>query len=331
MIETNIDMKKHLLFTLFAVLSLGVTSFALATSQKSTQEVSAAQTYTTPRSGSSGTIMFVGAGSSFDGADLAIYCFNNSSDNAWSDKVSYRPYNNMFRIMIPYQNGTGKTWSQFIICRYSSSMNPSTDGWSGVEAQTKDLSFSMFSYYQNTINVTGRDGNTLYVDEEKKSANYYYGIEADTHMYLDLSGFQGWEIDNAKFAIWFSEPANTNESRWSQSNSEGGYYNAFCWKVNGQGNDHLYECIVPNVSQDGKTIWGKVNAVRIDSAAVSPNWEQKFNQTQDLVFIPGNQNAGPREASGPRCGGVAGGNPLRMRPAHEAHHPPGQHHRRDAG
>ena len=121
-------------------------------------------------------------------------------------------------------------------------------------------------------------------------ANYYYGIQSEEHMYLDLSGFTSWENDGAKFAIYFSYPSSNTGEGWSQANSTDGYYSSMCWKVNGQDNDHLYECIVPQL-YGNNTIWNLVIPVRLDPNAETPNWNQKWNQSQDLHFNADNQNA----------------------------------------
>ena len=280
-------MKKLLAMSFLASMLFGAFAF---TGAKSAQRVEAHSTNTWPKNGS-GNLMFVnGSGNFARGvADLAIYCFNSESDNAWSDRSDYRVSGDTIRIMIPYKNGQAKTWSKFIICRYNHNMNPTTDGWSGVFNQSDDIYFSIFLNDQNTITVTGINNNKLTIGEVR-GVTTYYGISPKTqlHMYLDLSGFQDWEQNGAKFAIFFGMRHYTNEVSWGLSNSSDGYYQSFCWKVNGQDNDHLYECIVPGAET---TVWNMVIAARIDPAATSPNWDQKWNQTQDLTFVQSNNNA----------------------------------------
>lgn len=287
-------MKKHFLFTLFAVLSLGVTSFAMATSHSFIREVNADQGLYS-LNGYSGQLLFVnGSGTYFNpgDADLAIYCFNSESDYAWSDRVSYRISGDTIRVMVPYKNGASKTWSKFNVCRYNPSMNPASDGLSGVYNKTEDLYFSSFLYNQNTITINGYNGDKITVAELKGATNYY-GVKGDTHMYLDLKDFTDWEKEYAKFAVYFAYPQRNDEKRWSLSNSSEGYYTAFCWKVKGQyDNDHLYECIVPNIdSKDNPTLWNMVIAVRFSPDKYSPDWDSFWNQTQDLKFTSSNNNA----------------------------------------
>ena len=291
--------KKTILFSLISILTCGLFAALGSTKQASNiKSVEAAQEYTYPRNGQSGTIMLVSGGGCFntDQYSLVLYCFNSTSDNAFSDKYDYRVSGDLIRAMIPYKNGTAKTWSQFIICRYDKNMNPFTDGWNGVRAQTADLSFSLFMNAQNTIYITGESGGTLSVGQTRY-ANYYYGISSNAlgdnpserNMYLDLSGFTDWENDGAKFALYFANASYNNESAWGQSNSSGGYYSSFCWKVEGQDNPHLYECIVPSC---GAHVWGMVIAVRFGPNAQSPDWyDNKWNQTPDLKYDKDNQNA----------------------------------------
>ena len=298
--------KKTILFSLTSLLACGLfAAFGMKSANK-VRTVEAAQEYTYPRNGESGTIMLVSGGGCFNPEyySLVLYCFDNNSNNAFSEKYNYRVKDgtDYIRAMIPYQNGASKTWSKFIICRYDKNMNPFTDGWAGVRAQSADLSFSLFTYSQNTIFVTGESEGTLSIGDTR-NATYYYGISSnfngekptEKNMYLDLSGFTDWENQNAKFALYFANASYNNESSWGQSNSSGGYYSSFCWKVEGQNNPHLYECIVPSC---GAHVWGMVIAVRFDSAAQSPNWDQKWNQTQDLKYDAENQNANMVHISG---------------------------------
>ena len=287
--------KLRLLFSLFG-LTLGIVgglaAHHVAQSGIETQAEEWDKFY--PRSGASGTVMYVNGSSTYFNtgqADLAIYCFNSESDNAWSDRVSYRVFGDFLRVMIPYQNGNAKTWSKFIVCRYDPAKDPSVDGFGGVYNQTADISFGSMLYGHNTINITGYDGEGK-LTVGMYSHNSYYGIPGNTHMYLDLSGFPSWEEKGAKFAIWFAYPNSLNESRWSQANSLEGYHSSFCWKVQGQDNDHLYECIVPNIySGDSANIWNMAIAVRFDPAATEPNWDYAWNRSQNLSFNSGNHNA----------------------------------------
>ena len=289
-------MKKRILFFSISALALGlVTALSAHFAQAEPLETTASQTATYPGNGRSGTAFFVsGKGSFFKSgeADLAIYCYNNT-EGAWSDRASYSPDGSLVRIMIPYKDGQAKTWSRFFIARYNPNKTPAYDGDSGIYNRSDDISFAdAFPRGQNTIYVTGYSDNKLTINE-MKGTTPYYGIKGDEHMYLDLSGFPQWEESGAKFAIWFAYPHYLNKSRWGMGNSkDNGYQPSFCWKVEGQDNDHLYECIVPNVSSnEGKSIWSMAIAVRFNPDATSPNWDYAWNQTQDLSFVVANNNA----------------------------------------
>lgn len=270
---------------------VGLAGVAPVFCNASSKSVAADESTNYPRNGESGNILYVNGSSTYFNtgeADLAVYYFNSESDNAWSDKVSYRCFGDILRVMIPYKDGVRKTWAKYIVCRYNPTMNPASNGWDGVYNKTEDISCSSMMYAQNTVNITGySDGKMTY----SFSSNNYYGVQSYNHMYLDLSGFTDWENGNAKFAIYFAYPDQTNESRWSQSNSTGGYYSSFCWKVNGQDNDHLYECIVPAYNSNYKNLWNLVIAVRFDPVQGEPGWYNVWNQTQNLSFNSSNHNA----------------------------------------
>ena len=288
-------MKK--LFKLLFLLPLigGVFAFASNSNKAKTTEVAAERFYPT-KPGSSGSILFVGGANTYfkqGEANLAIYCFNSASDNAWSDSSSYRVGDNM-RIMVPYQNGNSKSWSKLIICRYDPNKNPQSDGWGGVFNQTEDLSFSSLLYSQNTFIVNGYGSGNLITISEMKNASYYYGIKGDTHAYLDLSQFQSWEEGNAKFALFFGAPDFYDASEWGKSNSSEGYYSSFMWRVEGQDNPHLYECIVPSYG-NGDRYWNFVIAVRFNPSTESPYWTDDgtviWNKTGNLQYIGTNYDA----------------------------------------
>ena len=282
-------LKKTVLFLLpfFALLGLA----PLLKSPKPIQSAEAGSSTPRPGTGQSGALLFVNTPNGyFSDYDVAMYCFNNS-DNAWSDSTNYSAPNCGYRLMIPYKDGSSKTWSNCIIVQYQKGMDPRTSGWSGAALQTVDFSFSNLSYRgYNTITLGGLNDQGKITISEYYNTNTYYGIQGDTHMYLDLSAFTGWEDAYAKFAIYFACPAYNDERSWSLSNSEGGYYSAFCWKVNGQDNDHLYECIVPGGEN---VIWNLVIAARFNPEQGEPGWYDPniWNKTQDLKFSSSNQNA----------------------------------------
>ena len=282
-------MKKLLAMSFLASMLFGAFAF---TGAKSAQRVEAHSVNPYPSNGRSGTLLFVnGQGTYFKSgeADLAICCIDSSSNYAWSDKCTYRAGGDNIRVMIPYLNGQAHTWSRFKICRYNPSMNPATDGDGGVYNETEFIYFSSFIGQQNLITINGYGSGKTLNYAEMKSYISYFGVQSDTHIYLDLSSHTDWEVDNAKFAIWFAYPDTNNESGWGQSYYNGNYYSSFCWKVNGQDNEHLYECVVP--SYGGATVWNMVIAVRMDKDATTPNWDQAYNQTQDLIYNSTNQVA----------------------------------------
>ena len=283
-------MRKIHRVSLFLSLLLGVGALAATMQAKSAVQADADSTTNYPRNGNSGSVMYVNGASTYFNtgeADLAIYCYSSSA-SAWSDLVSYRAFGDMLRVMLPYNNGAATTWSHYIVCRYNPNLEPSVNQFDGVYNQTDAIPFSSMMYAHNVVNITGYSGNKL---NYMFSTSDYFGVRAENHMYLDLSAFPSWEEGDAKFAIYFAFPNSTNENRWSQAHSPDGYYPSFCWKVNGQDNDHLYECVVPNIYSSGFNLWNMVIAVRLEPAATSPNWDQKWNQTQNLSFNSSNHQA----------------------------------------
>ena len=290
--------KKTILFSLISILSCGL--FVALGSTKAAPKamtVEAAQTNTYPGNGRSGDIMLINGQSTYFNtgqADVAIYCFNSTSDNAWSERYNYRVNNDLIRVMIPYQNGNAKTWAKFIICRYNPGLDPRTSGWDGVYNKSADISFADCFYPgKNTIDITGYDSEDKLTYGQMRYVTPYYGISGGKHMYLDLSRFDGWDSADAKFGIWFANPSVGNSSSWGLANSKtSGYYSSLCWKVEGQTNPHLYECIVPGNST---TLWNMVIAIRFNSVVSEPTWDNEsvniWNRTQNLTFLSSNHQA----------------------------------------
>ena len=278
--------------TIFAsTLLLGVIGLASSLNVKPVTNVKADETTNYPRNGESGNLLYVNGGSTYFNsgeADLAICCWNNSG-YAWSDRVSYRCFGDMLRVMLPYKNGQSQTWSYYKVCRYNPNLDPTISEDSGVYNSTNDISFGSMLYAHNVVVINGYDNGKL---TYSFNTSNYYGIRAENHIYLDLSNFTDWEQGNAKFAFYFAYPNQKNETRWSQIYLNGNYQTSFLWKVEGQTNKHLYEGVVPNIfSGDSRNIWNMVIAVRFNPDANEPNWDYKWNQTQNLSFNSGNHNA----------------------------------------
>lgn len=273
---------------LFSILSLfllvGVAAPLISSNKVS--NVSAASDIPYPGNGRSGTLMFVnGKGEFFvrGVANLAIICKDSNGREAWSEQSDYRISGDDIRVVLPYYNGQGVTWSHFKICRYNPNMNPQTDGYSGCYNTSDWVGFSVMSPRgQNTMRVDGYDNDYLVISPFMDQ-NRSWGIAPDSHIYLDLSRFTGWENDEAKFAFYFACPEFNNSNAWGQSYYDGTYYTSFCWKVNGQDNPHLYECVVPSVNNN--KLWNLVIALRFSKDTVSPSFESAWNTTGNLTFV----------------------------------------------
>ena len=282
---------KHILFTIGCVLAFGA-ALVSKPLQNEPIETRADSVTNYPRNGQPGNYLYVNGYSTYFNtgeADLAVYFYNNTR-SAWSERISHRLFNDILPVMLPYVEGS-TTWTNCIVTRYNPNKNPQSDGWDGVYEQSVDVSISNFLYAQNLINITGRSGGKL---TTFISTTDQYGIRGENHMYLDLSGFTDWEQGDAKFALYFAYPNQGNQVRWGTTYSdEKVYYPSFCWKVEGQDNDHLYECIVPTLyTGEYRNIWSMVIAVRFDPNATEPSWDQpRWNQTQDISFNSGNHTA----------------------------------------
>ncbi|MCR5349001.1 MAG: hypothetical protein K6E59_05300 [Bacilli bacterium] len=274
---------------LLSVSSLGfLAAGAFAFSSQPVVEAKADSGTSYPRNGQSGTMLYVNGNSTYFNtgeADLAIYCWNNSG-GAWSGKTNARLYGDLLPIAFPTLGGNSVTWSYFKICRYNPSKDPGVDGEDGVYNETASISIGNLMYAQNTFVITGYgEGKSIHY---QVTSSQQYGLGAEKHVYLDLSSFPSWEEDGAKFGLYFARPFYGWSDGWGVSHvDDKTYAPSFCWKVQGQDNDHLYECIVPNYT----SLWSMVIAVRFKPAATAPGWNNVWNQTQDLGFNSGNESA----------------------------------------
>ena len=125
-------------------------------------------------------------------------------------------------------------------------------------------------------------------DIPARGTGYTYqfnGIKSGSHMYLSTSDISGWEWDDAKICINFGKSNVNKGDAWScqYNSSHTALTTAFCWKVQGSGDDHLFECIVPQYNgQD--VYWSMVIGVRNSSTASSPGWSNVLNQTGDQFY-----------------------------------------------
>ena len=125
-------------------------------------------------------------------------------------------------------------------------------------------------------------------DFSQRDYGYTYefnGIKSGSHMYLSTTDLTGWEADSAKIGICFGKSNINGGQAWSsQYNTAHSLLSqTFCWKVQGSGDSHLYECIVPKYNgQD--VYWSMVIGVRFSSSASSVGWSNVLNQTGDQFY-----------------------------------------------
>ena len=164
---------------------------------------------------------------------------------------------------------------------------------------------------------TGWSGSNFYsyISDPAAATGYTYefnGIKSGSHMYLSTADLTGWEGDSAKIGICFGKSNLNIDQVWSSQ------YNAahsalsptFCWKVKGSGNDHLYECIVPQYNgQD--VYWSMVIGVRFSSAASSLGWSNVLNQTGDQFYNGDDSNCNMLWVNAATGGSWSGGGYLK--------------------
>ncbi len=185
--------------------------------------------------------------------------------------------------------------------------------------------FAFTAEYGKNISVCFKDGswgtgstasNYYCNNEYYKNDGYTYefnGIKSGSHMYLSTQDFTDWEDKSAKFAINFQKSNINKGESWSceYDVNHSSLSQTFCWKVKGSGNDHLYECIVPQYNgQD--VYWSMVIGVRFNPAATTLSWgDNVWNQTGDQFYNGDDSNCNMLWVNAATGGGWSGGGYLK--------------------
>ena len=116
----------------------------------------------------------------------------------------------------------------------------------------------------------------------------FHGIKSGTSMFLSTADFTGWEGDSAKFGINFCKSNVNKDGAWGCIYSDEERVRAtlsesFLRKVEGSGNDHLFECIAPKYNNQD-VYWSVVIGVRFNPAQSSPAWNNVWSQTPDQYY-----------------------------------------------
>ena len=289
-----------------AALSAG---FALSKSSKPAVKAEAASTMVT------GTKIFVedrwtSSGWTSDGVDACLHIYSPSfkSGSGYSSFADVK-LNDMYAVSFATDGSTymdvRMKWTSGSYRQYEAIMPWYLSGFTYEFYATKNnedryvcnknggAKFSFTAEYGKAISVCFKDGSwggsSYYCNNEYYTSNNYTyefnGIKSGSHMYLSTADLTGWEADNAKIAVCFGKSNVNKADAWSSQ------YNAahtslsqtFCWKVQGSGNDHLFECIVPQYNgQD--VYWSMVIGVRFYSSATAPGWSNVWNQTGDQFY-----------------------------------------------
>lgn len=165
------------------------------------------------------------------------------------------------------------------------------EGWTKTEKTTTEEGKSLKDYLADTTKdwyiVVGirhfNDDWAKYSDEPGEgtdgkgtrgwweNADYYVGRESNIRgdypygeIYLDLTGFTSWEDADAQFGVYFF---GANDNAFSD----------FAVSVPNQ--EHIWIA-----SYELDFVPTNMIGVRFDSACTTPNWDQKWNQTQNLTF-----------------------------------------------
>ena len=155
------------------------------------------------------------------------------------------------------------------------------------------ISVSVSRGYNQSVYLYGNHswgGSTYYSEYSAPTASSGYtyefnGIKSGSHMYLSTTDLTGWETDSAKIGICFGKCNINGGQVWSSqyNTAHSSLSQTFCWKVQGSGDSHLYECIVPQYNgQD--VYWSMVIGVRFSSSASSLGWSNVLNQTGDQFY-----------------------------------------------
>ncbi len=88
--------------------------------------------------------------------------------------------------------------------------------------------------------------------------------------FVDISGQTGWKNDGAYIAVYFFN--SDSDHQWVSSASKSAY------------TGNIYQFTVPG---SNKT-WSNAIAVRLNSSSATPNWDNKWNKTNDISL--GNNN-----------------------------------------
>ena len=338
--DFNVIMKKKNLFitaALSVLLGLGMAAgIGSASSKKAPVQVEAASTMVT------GTKIFVedrwtSSGWTDDGIDACLHIYSPSfkSGSGYSSFADVK-LNDMYAVSFATDGSTymdvRMKWTSGSYRQYEAIMPWYLSGFTYEFYATKNSEdryvcnknggkkFSFTAEYGKAISVCFKDGSwggsSYYCNNEYYSSNNYTyefnGIKSGSHMYLSTSDISGWEWDNAKIAICFGKSNINNGQAWSCQ------YNAahtalsttFCWKVQGSGDDHLFECIVPQFNgQD--VYWSMVIGVRFSSSASAPGWSNVLNQSGDQFYNGDDRDCNMLWVNPATGGGWSGGGYLR--------------------
>ena len=177
--------------------------------------------------------------------------------------------------------------------------------------------------YGKAISVCFKDGswggqgdsNYYCNNEYYTSNNYTYefnGIKSGSHMYLNTTDLTDWESSNAKIGICFSKSNVNKADGWSSQydTTHTTLSTTFCWKVQGSGDSHLYECIVPKYNNQD-VYWSMVIGVRFNSSATTLGWTNVWNQTGDQFYNGDDRDCNMLWVNANSQGGWSGGGYLR--------------------
>ena len=181
-------------------------------------------------------------------ARFAVYNYKDNSTSKWID---LKPYNGQYAC-----ERSSLEYSNVIFCR----MNPAnnTNDWNNKWNQTGDMTLGTQSYC--VIPKLLWDGSTVWSDDTNlpfiKDGNFY------------LVPNDNWKQSNARFAAYFCN--GSSSAKWISMTavpSAPGYY-----EVTKPANENHKNIIF----------------VRMNPANSSNDWNNKWNQTADLVFTSGN-------------------------------------------
>lgn len=146
--------------------------------------------------------------------------------------------------------------------------------------------------YVDTVHGWDASANAYVSTSNGGSGSYswqFHGIKSGSHMYISVHDLPGWvDTDSCKLGVYFWRSNISKNGVWgckytNEEREDAELTPSVCWRVEGQSDDYLYECIVPQY--EGQDVWfSMVRGVRLSSATTIPTFDNRINETGDQYY-----------------------------------------------